>query len=43
MLIWVKYLQTELMVEIFSKSLVTAIGKVFLMKLSYNTNLNPQR
>ena len=34
MVIWVKNLQTELMVEIYSKSLVRAIGKVFLMKLS---------
>ena len=32
--IWVKKLQTELMVEIYSNSLVIAIGKVFLMKLS---------
>ena len=37
MVIWVKILQTELMVEIYSKSLVRAIGKVFLMKLSQNT------
>ena len=29
------------MVEIYSKSLDRAIGKVFLMKLSYNTNQNP--
>ena len=32
--IWVKYLQTELMVEIYSKSLVRAIGKVLLVKFS---------
>ena len=38
MIIWVKILQTELMVEIYSKSLVRAIGKVFLMKLNQNTN-----
>ena len=31
--IWVKTLQNELMVEIYSKSLVIAIGKVLLMKL----------
>ena len=37
MVIWVNNLQTELMVEIYSKSLVRAIGKVFLMNLSYNT------
>ena len=36
MVIWVKYLQTELMVEIYSKSLVRAIGKVFLVKMSKN-------
>ena len=34
MVIWVKFFQTELMVEIFSKSLVIAIGKVLLMKLA---------
>ena len=34
MVIWVKILQTELMVEIYSKSQVRAIGKVFLMKLN---------
>ena len=28
MVIWVKHFQTELMVEIYSKSLVRAIGKV---------------
>ena len=33
MVIWVKNLQTELMVEIYFKSLVRAIGKVFLMNL----------
>ena len=32
--IWVQNLQTELMVEIYSNSLVIAIGKVFLLKLS---------
>ena len=32
--IWVKIFQTESMVEIYSKSLVKAIGKVLLMKLS---------
>ena len=34
MVILVKNLQTEFMVEIYSKSLVRAMGKVFLMKLS---------
>ena len=32
--LWVKTFQTELMVEIYSKSLVRAIGKVLLMKLN---------
>ena len=32
--IWVKIFQTEVMVEIFSKSLVRAIGKVLPMKFS---------
>ena len=32
--IGVKEIQTEIMVEIYSKSLVRAIGKVLLMKLS---------
>ena len=36
--IWVKIFQTELMVEIYSKSLVIAIGKVLLMKFRENTN-----
>ena len=31
---WVKNLQTELLVELYATSLVRAIGKVFLMKLS---------
>ena len=30
--IWVKTVQAELMVEIYSKSLVRAIGKVLIMK-----------
>ena len=30
--------QNELMVEIYSKSLVRAIGKILHMKLDYNTN-----
>ena len=34
----VNFFQTELMVEIHSKSLVRAIGKVLLMKFSENTN-----
>ena len=33
-----RFLQTELMVEIYSKSLVRAICKVLIMKSSYNTN-----
>ena len=33
-----KNCQTELMVEIYSKSLVRAIGKVLLIKSSKNTN-----
>ena len=32
--IWVINFQTELVVEIYSKSLVRAIGKVLLMKFS---------
>ena len=32
MVIWVKNVHTELMVEIYSKSLVRAIGKVFPIK-----------
>ena len=32
--IWVKILQNELMVEIYFKSLVRAIGKVLLVKFS---------
>ena len=32
--IWVKNIQTESMAEIYSNSLVRAIGKVFLVKLS---------
>ena len=34
MVIWVEIFQTEIMVEIYSKSLVTAIGKVLLMTFS---------
>ena len=37
MVIWVTNFQTELMVEIYSKSLVRAIGKVLLMTFSYRT------
>ena len=36
--IWVKKNQNELMVEIYSKGLVRAIGKVLRMKFRYNTN-----
>ena len=36
MVITVKIVQTELMVEIYSKSLGRAIGKVLLMKFSQN-------
>ena len=32
---------TKIMVEIYFNSLVRAIGKVFPMKFSYNTNQNP--
>ena len=32
--IWVQNFQTEFMVEIYSKSLIRAIGKVLLMKFS---------
>ena len=35
-----KNVQSKLIVEIYSKSLVRAIGKVFLMKLSQVTILN---
>ena len=38
MVIWINFLQTELRVRIYSKSLVRAIGKVLLMKLGKNTN-----
>ena len=38
MVIQVKNFQNELMVEIYSKSLVRAISKVLRMKLSWNTN-----
>ena len=34
MVIYVNFFQTELMVEIYSKSLVRAIGKVLLMEFS---------
>ena len=34
MVIWDNFFQTELMVEIYSKSQVRAIGKVLLMKFS---------
>ena len=36
MVILVKISQNELMVKIYSKSLVTAIGKVLLMTFSQN-------
>ena len=32
--IWVKHFHIEFMVEIYSKSVVRAIGKVFCMKLT---------
>ena len=41
MVIRVKFVQTELMVEICSESLDRAIGKVLLMKFSWNTNTKP--
>ena len=31
---WVNFFQTELMVEVYSKCLVRAIGKVLFMKFS---------
>ena len=37
------FFQTEIMVEIYSKSLVRAIGKVLLTKFSKNTNKNAKR
>ena len=43
MVIWVKIVQTELMEEICSKHLVRAIGKVFFMKFSQNTNNKPEK
>ena len=36
--ILVNFIQTELIVEIYSKRLVRAIGKILFMKLSHNTN-----
>ena len=36
MVIWDNIFQTKLMVEIYSKSRVRAIGKVLLIKFSYN-------
>ena len=36
--IWVIFFQTELMVEIYHKSLVRANGELLLMKFSYITN-----
>ena len=38
MVIWVKNVQTELMVEIYTKSLVRAIGK----SISHENELEPQ-
>ena len=38
---WVNISQNELMVEIYSKSLVRAIGKVLLIKFSQNPSLQP--
>ena len=40
MVIWVKIVQNEFTVEIDSKSLVRAIGKVLLIKFRLNTNEN---
>ena len=37
MIIPVNIIQNELIVEIYSKRLGRAVGKVFLMKLSQNT------
>ena len=36
-----QFFQTELMVEISSKSLLRAFGKVLLITFSWNTNQNP--
>ena len=38
--IWDRNVQTELMVEIYPKSLVGAFVKVLLMKCSWNTSGN---
>ena len=38
MFIWVKKIETESMDEIYSKSLDRGIGKLLLMKISYNAN-----
>ena len=40
MVIWVNFVQTELMVEICSKRLVRAIGKVLLLALQKNKRLS---
>ena len=37
MVIWVQNDHTELMLEIYSKRLERAVGKVLLMKFRYNT------
>ena len=39
--IWVQNFQTGFLVEIYSNSLVRAVGKVLLMTFNYNTNLSP--
>ena len=43
MVIWVKDLQIELLVEIYSKSLARTIGKVFLMKLNNRTPIKTHK
>ena len=40
MVIWDNIFQTRLMVEIYSKSRVRAVGKVLLIKFSFNTYQN---
>ena len=38
MAIWVRIFETELMIEIYSKSLVRAIGNVLILKSNLETN-----
>ena len=43
MVIWVIFFQTELMVEIYPKSLVRAIGKVLLIEFGKNINKGDEK